>query len=53
MIQIQENPPIEKEPKLLDYTCDHKLIRQVHFLKSNSMKSEKAYVHWIKRFILF
>ncbi len=41
------NPPIEQKPKLLDQV--RAAIRTRHY----SMKTEEAYVHWIKRFILF
>ncbi|MCI0496065.1 integron integrase [candidate division KSB1 bacterium] len=42
----QTSTPVKK-PKLLDQVRD--TIRTKHY----SMKTEEAYVHWIKRFILF
>ena len=47
MSQVSENSAIVKKPKLLDQVRD--AIRTKHY----SMKTEEAYVHWIKRFILF
>ena len=47
MEHVIQNPPIAKQPKLLDQVRD--AIRTKHY----SMKTEEAYVHWIKRFILF
>jgi hypothetical protein len=36
-----------KEPKLLDY------VRQALRVRHYSLRTEEAYVQWIKRFILF
>ena len=47
MNQITEHPPVQKKPKLLDQ------VRYVLRTKHYSMKTEEAYLHWIKRFILF
>lgn len=47
MPQDNQNPAIVKKPKLLDE------VRNALRTKHYSMKTEKAYVHWIKRFILF
>ena len=40
-------PPADQKPKLLDQ------VRQVIRTRHYSPKTEKAYVHWIKRFIFF
>ena len=40
-------PPISSKPKLLDQV--HQAIRKRHYRP----KTEKSYVHWIKRFIFF
>lgn len=42
-----KNLPVEQKPKLLDEVRE--AIRTRHY----SLKTEEAYVHWIKRFILF
>jgi len=47
MEQIRENPPVEQKPKLLDQV--RHALRTRHY----AMKTEEAYVHWIKRYILF
>jgi len=47
MEPVTKNLPIEKKPKLLDEVRE--AIRTRHY----SLKTEEAYVHWIKRFILF
>ena len=47
MEQIRENPPVEQKPKLLDQV--RHALRTRHY----AMKTEEAYVHWIKRFIFF
>jgi site-specific recombinase XerD len=47
MSQINHNPPVKQKPKLLDQ------VRHVLRTKHYKRKTEKAYVQWIKRFILF
>jgi len=47
MSQIDNNPPVKQKPKLLDQ------VRHALRTKHYAMKTEEAYVHWIKRFILF
>ena len=47
MSQVSENPTIVKKPKLLDQVRD--AIRTKHY----SMKTEQAYIHWIKKYIFF
>ena len=44
---VAENSVVEKQPKLLDQ------VRNTLRTKHYSMKTEQAYVHWIKRYILF
>ncbi len=47
MNQITEHPPVQKKPKLLDH------VRHVLRTKHYSMKTEEAYIHWIKKYIFF
>jgi integron integrase len=47
MSQDSQNPTIVKKPKPLDQ------VRHVLRTKHYAMKTEEAYVHWIKRYILF
>ena len=47
MSQDSQNPTIVKKPKLLDQ------VRHALRTKHYAVKTEEAYVHWIKRFILF
>ena len=47
MEQVAQNTTVEKKPKLLDQ------VRNTLRTKHYSIKTEKAYVHWIRRFILF
>lgn len=47
MSWIQENPPATKRPKLLDR------VRATLRAKHYSYRTEKSYIYWIKRFILF
>jgi len=47
MSQDSQNPAIVKKPKLLDQ------VRHALRTKHYAMKTEQAYVHWIKRYILF
>ena len=42
-----EKTPAAQQPKLLDQ------VRQAIRTRHYSYRTEKAYVHWIKRFILF
>jgi integrase-like protein len=42
-----EKTPVAQQPKLLDQ------VRQAIRTRHYSYRTEKAYVHWIKRFILF
>ena len=45
--QTEATPPVAKPPRLLDLVRD--AIRRKHY----SDRTERAYVHWIKRFIYF
>jgi len=45
--QIIANPPTEQKPKLLDQ------VRNMLRTKRYKQKTEKAYIYWIRRFILF
>ena len=47
MQQITENLPVEKKPKLLDQ------VRNTLRTKHYSMKTEEAYIYWIKKYIFF
>jgi integron integrase len=47
MSQDSQNPTIVKKPKLLNQ------VRHALRTKHYAVKTEEAYVHWIKRFILF
>jgi integron integrase len=47
MEPVTKNLPIEKKPKLLDQVRE--AIRTKHY----SLRTEEAYIRWIKRFILF
>jgi len=49
MEPIIQNPAVEKTPKLLDQACDRKVIRDAIRTKHYSMKTEEAYIHWIKK----
>lgn len=42
-----QDPTVQSKPKLLDQ------VRTAIRLRHYSLRTEKAYVHWIKRFILF
>ena len=44
---IEEIPTIKNKPKLLDQ------VRNVLRTKHYSMKTEEAYIHWIKKYIFF
>ncbi len=47
MEPVTKNPAVENKPKLLDQVWE--VIRMKHY----SMKTEEAYVHWIKKYIFF
>jgi len=46
-IKLGTLPPLNQKPKLLEQ------VRQAIRTRRYSEKTEKAYVHWIKRFIFF
>lgn len=47
MPQDGQNHAIVKKPKLLDQ------VRNALRIKHYSMKTEEAYIHWIKKYIFF
>ena len=51
MSQDSQNAAIIKKPKLLNEACDRKVIRNAIRTKHYSMKTEEAYIHWIKKYI--